>query len=183
VFSTSGAVEAGQLGMALQIVYAIIAVAAVPVSVRLPALAVDVARGAIASLESRWRRATLLSVGVYFLGGVTLFAVVGFLASQQPELATRLLPLVPLFYLLLWGLLALLTQCLATYWRAHKTEPLGAWSVLPGLAALAAISIGAARDGASGAVLGALLSYVTVTLPLAIWGWRVARRRLARDAA
>jgi O-antigen/teichoic acid export membrane protein len=183
VFKTSGAVEAGQLGMALQIVYAIISVASVPVSVRLPALAVDVARGDRMSLESRWGRATLVSVGVYCLGGMVLFAGAGVLTAQRAELAMRLLPLVPLLYLFLWGLLALLTQCLATYWRAHKAEPLGAWSVLPGLAALAAISIGAARDGANGAVLGALLSYVVVTLPLAIWGWRLARSRFERNAS
>lgn len=176
VFSARGAVEAGQLGMSLQIVTTLTMLAIVPLSIRMPALALSVARGDRVFLEASWRQAFRMSLVIYCLLSLGFLLVLSALHALSWELTDRFLDMDAFRLLATWGLMLIVVQGAATYWRAHQIEPLGAYSVLPGIAAALGITIGANSNGASGAILGALASYVTVTIPLAIWGWRLARK-------
>lgn len=177
VFRTSGAHEAGQLGMSLQVVLAILSVAAALITVRQPRLGVLVARGEITNMTADWRRGSAAALTGYLLVSSAVLVIAHLATLYLPSVRGRVLGVGAFAMLAAWGLATLSVQCLATYWRAFRVEPLGAFSVLPGLASGALIWVGAIWSGATGAVAGALLAVLSVTVPLALVGWRRTQTR------
>ena len=67
------------------------------------------------------------------------------------------------------GLLALWVQCAASYWRAHKAEPLGFSAAIPGLINGALVWWLGMNYGAAGAIAAYLLMLALISTPLSLY--------------
>jgi hypothetical protein len=182
-FAYAGAAAAGRVGMAVQIGTAVSGIAATWVLVRQPQLGVLYARRDVEGFRALWQRSTLacFATGVFGATAVVLLAA----AAQmlQAPLADRLPTLTGLALLLGWIVAGLIVQCLASYWRAMKKELTGAWGFVPGVVTGLAVWGGGRYYGELGAILGALLVSIVVTVPLAFLYWRIAKAALRMHSA
>lgn len=133
VFSHRGAVEAGQMGMALNIFSAASAIGMSWVNAKAPAFTMLISRGERASLNTLFRhvaiRSTLFTALV--CGCVVIGA--GVLTWLHVPLMKRLAPPSVLLVLALVTVANSAVFAAATYMRAHREEPMLAPSVVTGL--------------------------------------------------
>jgi hypothetical protein len=166
MFSYHGAVEAGRMGLSLQVVFATGALATSWLVVALPRLGTTFASGHYARFESEWQRASAASLAVVAIAGalVILAAIVG--AHVNAPAAQRFLAPLEFALLVLWALMLQIVQCFAIYWRAQRVELLRFWGILPGGVTGLAVWLMGARFGAVGGAAGALAAATLVTVPL-----------------
>jgi hypothetical protein len=117
-----GAIEAGRMGMTLQVVAGVQSFALVMITAKAPELALLAAAQDRTALEATWRRWSGRALGTMAAG----FAVLLLLQAGAPVLLTKALERVlspgVCAMLAAGALTAGIVQCIAVYLRAHKRE-------------------------------------------------------------
>ena len=128
-----------------------------------------IAQRDFAGLDMLWRHTALLAIGVFALGmgAFLLFQIM--MNHFDFEFGRRLLGTEMTLLLLPTGLLAMWVQCAASYWRAHKLEPLGISAAIPGLINGVFVWWWGSSYGPAGAIAAYLLMLTIVSAPLALY--------------
>ena len=177
VFHYHGAVEAGRFGMTWQVFSSLQLLGLAWVQTRVPRFGMLIAQRDFEGLDRLWRHTTLMAIGVFALGmGAFLFFQL-ILNHFDLEFRQRLLGAEITLLLLPTGLLAMWVQCAASYWRAHKAEPIGFSAAIPGLINGALVWWWGSNYGAAGAIAGYLIMLVTISGPLALY----LKNKVTRD--
>lgn len=175
-FATVGSVEAGRLGMSLQIVNAIQSLGLVFLSTRAPALAMAVAQGQSDTLQKRWLSASgqallmMVVLSITFLAALSIAMIAGWPHTE------RVLSAGVFTLFVLGALLALLVQCIAVYLRAHRVEKLTLVGVVSGLSYGLAAWVVAPIYGSWGMAWSYFVITAFLTLPLTVLIYFRARR-------
>jgi O-antigen/teichoic acid export membrane protein len=169
VFYYHGAVEAGRFGMTWQVFTMLQVLGLAWVQTRVPRFGMLIAQRDFAGMDILWRNTAALAIGVFALGmgAFLLFQVV--LNYFEIEIGRRLLGTELTVLLLPAGLLATWVQCAASYWRAHKTEPLGFSAAIPGLINGALVWWLGMNYGAGGAIAAYLIMLFLISTPLSLY--------------
>jgi O-antigen/teichoic acid export membrane protein len=183
VFHYSGAVEAGQMGMSLQLVSAVQGIATIWVAVKVPHFGILVARREFDALDAEWRKATFLSVCMMIVGILALFCLLLVVNAVRPGTLSRVVPPVGFAMLAFGGIFSLIGQSFSFYLRAHKKE------VLMGSAFASAISMGilvwqlGSRYGWFGVCVAQLVVTVCVSFPTVYCVWRKYKKEWHEPAS
>jgi O-antigen/teichoic acid export membrane protein len=177
VFHYHGAVEAGRFGMTWQVFTVLQVLGLAWVQTRVPRFGMLIARRDFAGLDILWRHTAQLAMGVFALGmgAFLLFQII--LNHFDLEFGRRLLGTEITALLLPTGLLAMWVQCAASYWRAHKAEPLGFSAAIPGLINGALVWWLGMNYGAGGAIAAYLIMLFLISTPLALY----LKQKVTRD--
>jgi len=167
IFFYYGAIEAGKMGMTLQLFSAMQGLALAWLQTRVPEFGNLVAKNKIIDLNKLWKRMTVISLLVFFILSLFSFIVLMFLDNYYVQIADRLLNLELFIILSLSGLIAIWVQASAYYWRAHKEEPLGIAGAIPGLINGALVWFCGKNYGVIGALGANLVTLVIISYPLA----------------
>lgn len=154
MFAYHGASVAGQMGMTMQIVGGVQALAMVFITTRVPTFGMLIARASYEQLERLWWRSSVTSVSVLAAGGL---AIVGFVVTSGflgLPIAARVLGPLPTLILLATALLMQVSQCQTAYIRAHRRELIVAMSVTTSLATGLMVWVLGSRFGPTGALGG-----------------------------
>lgn len=166
IFTHYGPVEGGRMGMTLQIVSALQALATVPIAVSAPGLAVAAAIGAREQLRTDWRRASFRALVLMAVSICVLLLIVALAHKYAWPMAHRVLPVLEFVRLGIAAMLAVLVQSMAIYLRAHKQEKLTSVGVTAGLM-YGVVAWSVAKDfGATGIALSHLIITALITFPL-----------------
>lgn len=172
MFHYHGPVVAGQTGMTLQMANGLQIIGMAWITTRVPTFGGLIAKRQYDELDALWRRATVISVTVVFMGAIMLSAAIIGLNAMNSGFARRLLdPFSASFYLLAAVILQFM-QSIAMYLRAHKREPIMVASVTASLATGLLVWILGKRWGPAGAGAG----YLCVLIIAAFWLWRIMKR-------
>ena len=179
IFNDLGAVEAGRMGMTLQIIGGIQSFALVFLIAKAPEFAIlAAASGNQARLLSTWKESSFRSLGVMSLLLLLLLAIQLIATKFNISQVFRVLPLSSFVVLSIGALLAVVIQCVAVYLRSHKKELLTPVGVISGslyglLAWIMSFKFG---------VFGIALSYLFVTglvaLPFSLYIYKNNFHRL-----
>jgi O-antigen/teichoic acid export membrane protein len=177
IFHYHGAVEAGRFGMTWQVFTVLQVLGLAWVQTRVPRFGMLIARRDFAGLDILWRHTAQLAMGVFALGmgAFLLFQII--LNHFDLEFGRRLLGTEITALLLPTGLLAMWVQCAASYWRAHKAEPLGFSAAIPGLINGALVWWLGMNYGAGGAIAAYLIMLFLISTPLALY----LKQKVTRD--
>ena len=172
-----GPVDAGRLGMSLQLVNMIARVAQTWIGTKAPRFGMLIAARAWQELDALWRRSAIQSFAFYLLGYVSFLAAIWminhipFLAAIPligpllPKVPARLAPL-PVNAWLGGAMIAqVLVNCMATELRAHKREPYVWYSVVNAILSVAFILPLVRLWGIQGEAMGYALAIWAVFLP------------------
>lgn len=176
IFTYHGAIEAGRIGLSVQVVTALTAIGAAFLAVRAPRMGTAYAMGDLERYRGIWRGAAALSLATVAGGSVVIALAISLGVQNGFAAASRFLDPIAFGALLLWGLILNVNQCLASYWRAQRIEPVGFLGAIPGLLAGLAIWVLGSRYGSLGATSGALAAIAVSGLPLCIYFYARARR-------
>jgi O-antigen/teichoic acid export membrane protein len=169
IFHYHGAVEAGRFGMTWQVFTMLQVLGLAWVQTRVPRFGMLIAQRDFAGLDTLWRHTALLAIGVFAvgMGAFLLFQIM--LKHFDIDFSRRLLEPDVTLLLLPTGLLALWVQCAASYWRAHKVEPIGISAGIPGLMNGVLVWWLGKTYGALGAIGAYLLMLAMVSAPLSLY--------------
>ena len=145
LFAFRGPVEAGRMGMSLNIAGAIGAVAMAWMSTKASPFGSMVARREFQNLDKLFFRTCWQSTLLLVIGDIAFLLVLLLVGRSFPKLAMRVLPPWAFALLLFTTLTSHITFCQALYLRSHKREPF-----------LVITVIGAILVGSSNLVLGRL---------------------------
>jgi hypothetical protein len=178
-----GAVEAGRMGMTLQVIGGIQSFSLVFMIARAPEFALLAASGQVSALFSRWKRAASLSLGVMAvtctLIMLSLVAAVKFDVAQ----VGRVLPISSFVMLSAGAVLAGVVQCFAVYLRAHKRELLTGVGVMSGLLYGVSAWVLCVMFGSFGMAMSYLAVTGLLTLPMTIFIFKANLYRLRQQLA
>jgi len=175
LFYFHGPAVAGQMGMSLQLVNALHAVAVSWTYSKMPLFGILIAQRRYAELDQIFKRATTRAVGVCFLGAIVLTAGVWWLQSYYLAVGGRFLKLDALVLLLVPTISNQFLFALSFYVRAHKIEPFMRLAIVNGVATGLSALILAKQYGA----FGGCLAYAGVQFSLLPWAlsiWRNCKR-------
>jgi O-antigen/teichoic acid export membrane protein len=184
-FYFCGPVDAGRLGMSLQLVRIISNVALTWISTKGPQFGMLIATRAWNELDALWRRSTIQVFVFYLLGYAAFLSVIPFVGYFLPKVPARIAP----FPVNAWLGGALVTQVLigamAMELRAHKREPFMWLSVANAVLSVAFMLPLVKVWGIAGEAMGYALALWAIFLP----GCRIYQvkrleyRRHAEDSA
>ena len=164
-FYFCGAVEAGRLGMSLQLVRIIANVALQWIYTKAPQFGMLVARRAWAELDTLWRRSTIQVFAFYLLGYVSFLVAVPVAGHFFPKIPERLAPLA----VNAWLGGALVTQILigamSMELRAHKKEPMMWLSVMAAIISPVLMLLLVRLWGIAGEAAGYALALWAIFIP------------------
>ncbi len=164
-FYFCGPVEAGRLGMSLQLVRMIANISLQWIYTKGPQFGILVARRAWTELDALWRRSTIQMFVFYLLGYAAFLAAIPFIGLLLPKIPARLAS----FEVNAWLGGALVTQVLigamAMELRAHKREPFMWMSVLNAVLSVAFMLPLTWAGGVSGEAMGYALALWAVFVP------------------
>ncbi|MEI6076669.1 MAG: hypothetical protein WCS94_13890 [Verrucomicrobiota bacterium] len=180
-FYFCGPVEAGRLGMSLQLVRMISNIAMTWIYTKAPRFGMLIASRAWAELDALWRRSTVQTFIFCLLGMVLFLSTIPLAGHYFPKVPARLAP----FGVNAWLSGAMLVQVLITSMamelRAHKREPYMQLSVANAILSVAFILPLVWWWGIQGEAMGYALSIWVVLIP-AYNIYRVKRLEYRRDA-
>jgi len=172
-FYFCGPVEAGRLGMSLQLVKMISNVAQTWISTKGPRFGMLTAARAWAELDKLWRRSTIQVFTFYLLGYAAFLAAIPLVGHWVPRLPMRLAP----FAVNAWlgGAMAtqVLVNCMAMELRAHKREPMMWMAVANAILSVAFMLPLVRRWGITGEAAGFALALWVIFLP----GYQIFRTK------
>jgi len=164
-FYFCGPVEAGRLGMSLQLVKMISNVALTWIYTKGPRFGMLIAARAWAELDALWWRSTIQVFAFYLLGYGAFLAAIPLVGHWVPKVPARLAP----FAVNAWLGGALVTQVLvgamAMELRAHKKEPLMWLSVVNAILSVAFMLPLVRLWGITGEAAGYALALWAIFLP------------------
>lgn len=172
MFAYHGATVAGQMGMTMQIVGGVQALAMVFLTTRVPTFGVLIARASYEQLERLWWRTSVTSVVVMAVGGLAILTFVVAGNVFRVPLATRVLGPSQTLVLLATALLLQVSQCQTAYIRAHRRELIVAMSVTTSLATGLLVWTLGRPFGPTGALVG----YLAATVVAVAWETAILSR-------
>jgi hypothetical protein len=168
VYLHAGAVEAGRMGMTLQIMSGIQSFSLVFLLARAPEFALLAAAGNRAELVARCRAAALRTALVMTAGCAFVIAALAVATSLGAPQVTRVLGMAAFVTFSAGIILTAPIQAIAIYLRAHKRELLTAVGVTGGVLYGASAWLSGIRFGSSGIATSYLLVTALVVLPLTL---------------
>ncbi len=175
MFYYHGPTIAGQMGMTLQIVMAMLSIALIWITVKVPRFGVLVAQRDFHRLDSEWSKASLLSVILMACGVIVTYVTLAILSDLHWEPVSRLLSPAQFLMLAVGGIFAAVVQCAAIYLRAHKKEVLTKTGMISGaLMAIMVWKLGMIH-GPVGATGSFLIVMSVVTFPMVFFIWKKSR--------
>jgi O-antigen/teichoic acid export membrane protein len=176
LFKYWGPVAAGQMGMTLTISGAISAISMAWVNTKAAPFGQMIARKEFAKLDHVFFRALPQSVGLCFLGCLTVWSTVFYLHLHHSPYANRVVSVLPLAMLFLVTTTGQITFGQAVYLRAHKHEKFLINSVVGAICmALSTILLGR-RFGILGMASGYLATSLIVGVGFGTWTFFKYRR-------
>jgi O-antigen/teichoic acid export membrane protein len=180
-FYFCGAVEAGRLGMSLQLVNIISRVALTWITTKGPQFGMLVAQRAWGELDALWRRSTIQVFVFYLLGYGAFLVAVPLVGHWFPKIPARLAP----FAVNVWLGGALVTQVLvgamSMELRAHKKEPMMWVSVMAAVLSPLLMLLLVRHWGIVGEAAGYALALWVIFIP-GCWIYRIKRLEYRRIA-
>ena len=176
LFAFRGPIEAGQMGMSLNIGNALSSIAISWINTKAAPFGAMIARKEFNLLDRLFFRAVGQSVAVCLAGAVALWCIVLYLRSAHFPFALRVLEPFALAILLLNTILNIVVTAEALYLRAHKQEKFLFNSVLGAALTGGSTYFLGERYGAVGMVCGSLLIGILMGLPLGTYTFYKYRR-------
>ena len=138
LFATEGAVVAGQMGMTLTVLNAILGFTLSWISTKVPLFSGLIAQKEYIKLDGLFNSTLFQSTAINFIALIGMFAVVFGIRYFNIEmggknLGNRFLPYIPMLFMMVPILLNHIIAALATYLRCHKREPMMIQSITLGL--------------------------------------------------
>ncbi len=162
LFFYHGAVIAGQMGMAWNVISAISAISGSWIVPKVPQFGILIAQKRYEELDSLFWRITTIVISLTITVAILLFITVLFLNKLNHPLAARLLPPLPFVIFLTAQVISVIFFPFSLYLRAHKREPLLVLSVVQGLL-VAALTLTLGKIySATGMALGYLFVNMTI---------------------
>ena len=177
MFHYHGPELAGQMGMTWQLISALGSLAMAWLTTKAPRFGVLVAQKNYAELDRLFFRTSTISMGVISLSAALLWLLVYGLNFYEYPLAQRLLPPLPVGLFAIGAVLWQISQCQATYLRAHKQEPFWIFAIIYGISNGILVWYLGSRFGAIGASLGYLLVMSMISVPLGSYIWFQCRKK------
>jgi len=178
VFAQQGAVEAGKVGLGLQIFSAVQALGMSWISARIPLFGQLISRGDRAALKTQFVRATISATAASAVVGVAVVAVLDLARYSGFFLVGRIPSGFAVSVLAGVAVLGTTIYALAAYMRAHKEEPLMLSSLVIGSMTFAGALLGG-RIGTDAVIV----AYACVTLFLNLpWTVIIFRTYYRRDS-
>jgi O-antigen/teichoic acid export membrane protein len=174
LFYFHGPVVAGQMGMTMQLVNSLNALASSWTGTKGPRYGMLISRRNYTELDRMFYQATAQSVGVCAVGGLVLLLVLGFL-REHFAFGSRFLGVGPTSVLVLACIVNQLVFGQAVYLRAHKREPF-MWLSLGNGLATGVLMVALGRFYGA---WGVCLAYALVQMIVLVWAsavWKHCRR-------
>lgn len=177
LFSTRGAVEAGQMGMSVSLAGGVSAVALVWITTKSPMFGTFVAQRALPRLDDLFERSLrqAMIVGIAVAAGLGLVLALG--THLRPALASRLISPGAMVALVLASLASVILTAEAVYLRAFKREPFLPVSLAVGGATSASTLLLAPRYGAAGVAIGYCVVNWIIGVGIGTWLFRRLRTK------
>ncbi|MDD3945200.1 MAG: hypothetical protein PHS38_10865 [Bacteroidales bacterium] len=174
LFATEGAVVAGQMGMTISVLNGIQALSMSWIITKIPLYSSLIAKQNYAMLDNLFNKTLKQQAFVTFGLLTVLFVGVNLLNITQLKfgdnvLAERLLPIWPMFFMMIALFCNQFVNAWATYLRCHKREPYLVMSVVGGVTCSLSTFVLGNLFGLMGIVLG----YCVITIILAFWGKKI----------
>ena len=180
MFHYHGPVVAGQMGMTWQIVGSLDPLAMAWISTKVPSWGIFIAKNQFSELDQSFYKASAISLAVITSGALVVWLIVYGLNYIQHPISERMLAPLPTGVFLLGFIVIQVSQCLASYLRAHKKEPFLHISVVSGVATGLLVWILGSKFGPIGA--GASFLFVSmVLLPFGLRIWLRCRREWHKE--
>lgn len=170
LFATEGAVVAGQMGMTLAALNAILGLTLSWITTKVPVFSAYIAQKNYALLDKLFNRTLVQSSIINVLGLIGLFLGVFIIRYYDitiggKNLGDRLLPYLPMFFMMVPILLNQIIAGWATYLRCHKQEPMMIQSITMGiLCSLSTVFLGKYYG-----VVGLTLGYMALSVISFVW--------------
>lgn len=164
-----GAVVAGRVGMAIQMVTLILTTGSAWIVTHAAPMGRLVAQHRYDDLDVEFRKTIKQSMVTSLVASVGALLIVGVLKARGHWLGVRILDMPELSILAAGTVLQVLALCYVYYSRAFKREPLMKMNLLTGLVAILVAGVGASMYGSMGIAVG----FGVIGLISAIWAWRV----------
>jgi hypothetical protein len=154
LLATRGPEEAGRLGMSMAIVHALMGLALAWFNTKIPIFGKLVALKDYKTLDAVWLSTAVNSLTVYSFGGICLIIIVYFLDFYNSKLASRMLDVDLLVFLICAAGSNYLMIMQASYLRSHKEEPFLWVSLTYGVLVTFSTFIFSKFYGVNGVVIG-----------------------------
>jgi O-antigen/teichoic acid export membrane protein len=168
LFHYHGPVVAGQFGMTWQVVEVLSGLASAWILPKVPRYSTLIAQKNYAELNRYFFRNSSIATTATLLGAIMFGLFIYGLNIFEFQLAERLLPLFPTTLLLLAVVTTQIPNCIASYLRSHKKDPLVGLNVTFGLTNGLLVWLLGSRFGSEGAATSYLAAVVLLLLPGAI---------------
>lgn len=170
LFATEGPIVAGQMGMTIAVLNAILMFSLSWISTKVPVFSNLIAKKDYTTLDSLFNKTFWQSVFLNVLALTVFFSLLFCLRYfdikfGNKQFADRFLPFLPMFFMIIPVFLNHMVASWATYLRCHKEEPLMIQSLIMGISC----SISTFVLGNHFGVFGMTLGYMSLTIIAAIW--------------
>jgi len=170
LFATEGPIIAGQMGMTIAVLNAILMFSLSWISTKVPIFSSLIATKDYAALDSLFKKTFWQSVFLNLLALSVFFSLIFCLRYfdirfGNKQFADRFLPLIPMFFMIVPIFLNHMVASWATYLRCHKKEPLLIQSLIMGILCSTSTFVLGNHFG----VFGMTLGYMVLTMIGAGW--------------
>ena len=178
LFAEEGAVVAGQMGMTLAVLNAILMFSLSWINTKIPVLSNLIARKEYTQLDSLFNKSLFQSTMIN-LFATSMFFVVIFLLRyfdikfNGKNFADRFLPLTAMLFMIITIVLNHVIAAWATYLRSHKQEPMMIQSVVIGFLCCVSTIVLGKKFGLYGMTLG----YMVITIFSFIWTYIIFKTK------
>ena len=176
LFAHWGPVEAGRMGMSLNIAGALSTVAIAWMNTKASPFGQLIARREYPELDRRYFAALAQSTTINLLGSATVWTGALLLGARYPHLAHRLLGPLPFALLLLGSVANNVVSSEAMYLRAHKQEKFMLNSIVGALYTAPMAWLLGSRFGGSGIAAGYFAGAIVIGLGLGTYTFQKYRR-------
>ncbi len=177
LFAHAGAVEAGRMGMSLNIAGALSTIAIAWMNTKAAPFGQLIARRHFSELDRSFRRALTQSTGINLLGATLVFLAALILAAHHVPLAARLLAPLPFAMLLAGSIGNNVVSAEAMYLRAHKQEKFMVNSIVGALYTAPMVWLLGRSFGSLGIASGYLAGTIVIGLGFGTYTFQKYRRQ------
>ena len=177
LFAHAGAVEAGRMGMSLNIAGALSTIAIAWMNTKAAPFGQMIARKQFLALDRSFRRALAQSTTIHILGASVVFVTALVLAAHHAPFAARLLAPLPFAMLLAGSIGNNVVSSEAMYLRAHKQEKFMINSIVGALYTVPMVWLLGARLGSVGIAGGYLAGTLVIGLGFGTYTFLKYRRQ------
>lgn len=170
LFATEGAIVAGQMGMTLSALNAVLSFSLSWTTTKIPTFSAFIAQKNYSALDKLFNRTLLQSTAINFSGLIVMFISIFLIRHFHIEIGSknlgdRFLPYLPMILMMTTILMNHIVNALATYLRCHKREPMMIQSIVIGILC----SISTLFLGKHYGVMGITAGYTVITVIGSIW--------------